>query len=77
MQLFFANKRKVWKVGEVTGIGHAELTSLFERRRIPAGTPILLDEAMRPVEPVSTWFRKITLNGLDPKSMRSYAYTVS
>ncbi|WP_406399631.1 site-specific integrase [Streptomyces sp. NBC_00879] len=76
MQLFFANKRKVWKVGEVAGLGHAELTSLFERRRIPAGTPILLDEAMRPVEPVSTWFRKIALSGLDPKSMRSYAYTV-
>ncbi|MFE7244763.1 hypothetical protein [Streptomyces sp. NPDC057580] len=62
MHLFFPNKRKVWKVGEVAGLSHAELTSLFERRRIPAGTPILLDLAMRPVEPVSSWFRKIALS---------------
>ncbi|MFZ3500348.1 tyrosine-type recombinase/integrase [Streptomyces sp. 5.8] len=76
MQLFFTNKRKVWKVGDVAGLGHVQLTDLFERRRIPGGTPILLDEAMRPVEPVSTWFRKISLSGLDAKTMRSYAYTV-
>ncbi|WP_405700799.1 hypothetical protein [Streptomyces sp. NBC_00069] len=43
MQLFFTNKRKV---GEVAGLSHVQLTDLFERRRIPAGTPILLDSAM-------------------------------
>ncbi|MFE0577562.1 site-specific integrase [Streptomyces sp. NPDC058874] len=28
------------------------------------------------MEPLSTWFRKIALGGLDAKTMRSYAYTV-
>jgi hypothetical protein len=43
VQLFFTNKRKVWQVGQVAGLSHVQLTDLFERRRIPAGTPILLD----------------------------------
>jgi site-specific recombinase XerD len=76
VHLFFADKRKVWKVGGVAGLGLAELTELFERRRLPSGMPVLLDEAMRPVEPISSWFRTMALDGLDPKSMRSYAYTV-
>ncbi|MEV7237993.1 hypothetical protein AB0N06_29820 [Streptomyces sp. NPDC051020] len=29
MQLYFANRRKVWKVGEVAGLGRAELTGLI------------------------------------------------
>jgi hypothetical protein len=53
VHLFFTDKRKVWKVGGVAGLGLAELTELFERRRLPSGTPVLLDEAMRPVEPIS------------------------
>ncbi|MFE5091585.1 site-specific integrase [Streptomyces sp. NPDC056638] len=76
MQLYFTNKRKVWKVGEVAGLPYAELAELFERRRLPAGTPILLDEAMRPVEPVSTWFRSMALDRMDAKTMKSYAYTI-
>ncbi|WP_051853509.1 site-specific integrase [Streptomyces aureocirculatus] len=76
MELFFTDKHKVWKVGDVAGLGRAELNGLFERRRIPTGTPILLDGAMRPVEPVSTWFRSLALDGTDAKTMRSYAYSV-
>ncbi|MFD7480996.1 hypothetical protein ACFV8Z_55505 [Streptomyces sp. NPDC059837] len=49
---------------------------LGERRRVPTGTPILLDEAMRPVEPLSSWFRVTGQQGLDAKTMRAYAYTV-
>ncbi|MFJ6372628.1 site-specific integrase [Streptomyces virginiae] len=63
-------------MGAVAGVSHAELSEMFERRRIPAGTPILLDEAMRPVEPVSSWFRVLGQQGLDAKTMRAYAYTV-
>ncbi|MFD7475978.1 hypothetical protein ACFV8Z_28445 [Streptomyces sp. NPDC059837] len=59
MRLFFTDRRKVWKVGYVAGVRPAELSELFERRRVPTGTPILLDEAMRPVEPPSSWFRVI------------------
>ncbi|MFD7623939.1 tyrosine-type recombinase/integrase [Streptomyces sp. NPDC059802] len=76
MELFFTDKHKVWKIGDVAGLGHAELKALFERRRIPTGTPILLDGAMRPVEPVSAWFRSLALDGTDAKTMRSYAYSV-
>ncbi|MEU8794585.1 site-specific integrase [Streptomyces sp. NPDC048643] len=31
---------------------------------------------MRPVEPLSSWFRLIGQQGLDPKTMKAYAYTV-
>jgi hypothetical protein len=38
--------------------------------------PVLLDEAMRPVEPLSSWFRHLALAGRSPKTMRKYAYMV-
>lgn len=75
MHLFFTNQRKVWKVGRVAGLDVTALSELFNQRRLPAGTPILLDEAMRPVEPISSWFRKLALDGRDAKTMRAYAYT--
>lgn len=76
MQLFYADTRKVWKAGEVAGLGYAELARLFERYRLPRGTPILLDDAMRPVEPLSTWFRSMALDRMDAKTMKSYALTL-
>jgi hypothetical protein len=75
VQLFFTDRRKVWKLGAVAGVSYADLCRVFERTRLAAGTPILLDEAMRPVEPVSSWFRALGLQGLDAKTMRAYAYT--
>ncbi|MGW4983491.1 site-specific integrase [Streptomyces mirabilis] len=60
----------------MAGVRLADWSELFERRRVPTGTPILLDEAMRPVEPLSSWFRVIGQRGLDVKTMRAYAYTV-
>ncbi|MFE3181868.1 tyrosine-type recombinase/integrase [Streptomyces violascens] len=44
--------------------------------KLPAGTPVLLDDAMRPIEPVSSWFRTLARRRRKPKTMRSYAYTV-
>ncbi|WP_457469883.1 hypothetical protein [Streptomyces sp. TE4109] len=76
MQQFSTGQRKVWKVGQVAGLSRAELSALFARRLVPAGTPILLYEAMRPVEPVSSWFRSLALERKDAKTMRSYAYSV-
>lgn len=75
MQLFFTDHRTVWKVGRVAGLDQQALNDLFRRRRLPAGTPVLLDQRMRPVEPISSWFRKMALDGRDAKTMRSYAYT--
>ncbi len=75
MQLFFVDQRRVWKVGAVAGRSYAELSELFERRRLPRGTPILLDDTMRPVEPLTSWFRAMGLAGRDAKTMKAYAYT--
>ncbi|WP_381560758.1 hypothetical protein [Streptomyces eurythermus] len=52
-----------------------DLEELFERRRTPDGIPILLDEAMRSVEPVSSWVRALPMQRQGPKSMKAYAYT--
>ncbi|MFD7631717.1 site-specific integrase [Streptomyces sp. NPDC059851] len=76
MRLYFASHRAVWRVGDVAGIDRSLLAGALERYRLPAGTPVLLDEAMRPVEPVSSWFRSLALARRDAKSMRAYAYTV-
>ncbi|MGW2892285.1 site-specific integrase [Streptomyces griseoruber] len=76
MRLYFANHRAVWRVGDVAGIDRSLLAGALERHRLPPGTPVLLDEAMRPVEPVSSWFRSLALARRDAKSMRAYAYTV-
>ncbi|MFF7356915.1 hypothetical protein ACFZA1_30350 [Streptomyces filipinensis] len=76
MLLFFADRRKVWKVESVAGLDPGQLTLLFERYRVPARTPVLLDDAMRPVEPLCSWFRRLAMDRLDPKTMKGYAHTV-
>ncbi|MET8621038.1 tyrosine-type recombinase/integrase [Streptomyces albidoflavus] len=75
MQLYFSDYRALWRVGEVPGISGASLTDLVERYRLPAGTPVLLDDWMRPVEPVSSWFRSLALERADRKTMKAYALT--
>ncbi|MFE2089828.1 tyrosine-type recombinase/integrase [Streptomyces sp. NPDC059460] len=75
MQLYFANHRAVWRVGEVAGIDRDLLEDVLERHRLPEGTPVLLDDLMRPMEPLSSWFRALALGRTAPKTMRSYAYT--
>ncbi|KOG81030.1 MULTISPECIES: hypothetical protein [Streptomyces] len=37
--------------------------------------PLLLGEAMRPVEPLCSWFRRLAMGRMDPKSMKAYAHT--
>jgi site-specific recombinase XerD len=50
---------------------------LLEERAISAGTPVLLDgETMRPVEPLCSWFRHLSYDDKDAKTMREYAYIV-
>ncbi len=76
MQVFFANYRAVWRAGEVAGLSRDEVSELIERHDLPAGTPILVDSRMRPIEPVSSWFRSLGLDGQDADTMRTYAYVV-
>ncbi|WP_141709116.1 tyrosine-type recombinase/integrase [Streptomyces sp. BpilaLS-43] len=52
------------------------MSELIERRHLPAGTPILLDDQMRPIEPVSSWFRSLGLDAKDADTMSTYAYAV-
>jgi len=75
MQLYFTDPRQLWKVGAVAGASYDDLRAVFEQARLAASTPILLDDSMRPVEPLSSWFRSLGQQGLDGKTMRAYAYT--
>jgi hypothetical protein len=45
-------------------------------RLLANGQPIFLDDAMRPVEPASLWFRLLAMDGLDHKSMKAYVYSI-
>ncbi|WP_329588892.1 hypothetical protein OG195_12555 [Streptomyces sp. NBC_01362] len=74
MQLFFTDYRAVWRAGEVAGMSRSDLEDLFERRPLPAGTPILLDDQMRPIEPITSWGRDLALDDFDPDTMREYGY---
>jgi hypothetical protein len=58
----------------VPGIDPADVRALFERRVALDGIPVLLDEAMHPVEPLSSWFRHLASMGRSPKTMCKYAY---
>jgi hypothetical protein len=76
MQAYFANYRAVWRAGEVAGLSREEVAELIERCHPPVGTPILLDEQMRPIEPLSSWFRSLGLDARDADTMQTYAYVV-
>ncbi|WP_157495441.1 hypothetical protein [Kutzneria sp. 744] len=74
MELFVTKPRVLREVTEVPGISPADLAALLSARRPHDRQPILLDEQMRPVEPISTWFRILALASRDAKTMLDYAY---
>ncbi|MDE1674877.1 site-specific integrase [Nocardia gipuzkoensis] len=76
MELFFTGPARLPDGGTVAGISEPALARLLARRLVPDGMPVLLDSAMRPVEPLSSWFRHLALLGRSPKTMRKYAYIV-
>ncbi|MFD7982151.1 tyrosine-type recombinase/integrase [Kitasatospora indigofera] len=71
MELFFVDRRLVSSLDRVPGIEPAAVQALLERRPIRDGTAILLDGAMRPVEPISTWLEWL---GARTKASTSKAY---
>ncbi|GAQ54902.1 tyrosine-type recombinase/integrase [Streptomyces acidiscabies] len=73
MQVFFVDRRQVERVGPVPGIDLADVRELFKRRLVSDGTAIVLDSAMQPVEPVSSWLRAVARD-CKPKTSRAYAY---
>ncbi|MFJ5882619.1 hypothetical protein [Kitasatospora cineracea] len=74
MHLFFTNQRLVdlWPPPE--GPPADAVRGLLEHRSILNGTPIFLDEAMRPAVPFCHWFRSLAYEQRDPATMRKYAY---
>lgn len=76
MELFKTDRRLVSRLGPVPGMAPSEVEELFRRRPPLDGMPVVLDEQMRPVEPVSSWFRSLALAERDTATMRAYAYAV-
>ncbi|MFF2819671.1 site-specific integrase [Kitasatospora cineracea] len=77
MDLYFVKRSLAERYSDVLPAGPYGAVSLLDRRAIPDGTPVFLDRDMRPVEPVSSWFRHLAYQDRDPATMRSYAYVVS
>jgi len=49
---------------------------LLEQRALPDGLPLIVDDGMRPVEPLCGWFRSLAYEGKQPETLRAYAYIV-
>ena len=75
MQLFFTDVKKVRRSGVVAQLSAAELSGPLAQYGPVAGTPIVLSESMRPVEPLCGWLRELALKRRSTKTMRAYAYT--
>lgn len=75
MQLYYADRRKLSRSGPVPGIEPDELDALLSRWPIKDGTAVLLDEAMRPVEPVASWLEWLGARR-KPKTTRAYSQAV-
>ncbi|MGP4027488.1 hypothetical protein ACTWPP_29775 [Actinomadura sp. 3N407] len=59
-----------------TKCGVVDAVTLLDRLALPDGTPVALDGAMRPVEPVCGWMRALAYERKQPETMRVYAYVV-
>ncbi|MBN6034051.1 hypothetical protein [Amycolatopsis sp. 195334CR] len=68
MELFFTARSRVPVNDRVVGLGWGELAALSGRRLVSEGMPVLLDEAMPPVETLSSWFRHLAVAGRSPKT---------
>jgi len=76
MQLFRSDRRLTARVESVPGIGRSDVEALFQRRLLPDGMPVLLDERMCPVEPMSSWLRSLGLAGRSEDTMTAYGHAV-
>jgi len=76
VEIFTMDKRALAGLGSIPGVDSAAVQAVVTGLLLADGQPIFLDEAMRPVEPVSSWFRSLALGGLDRKSMKAYAYSI-
>lgn len=76
MEAFFTDQRTALRVG-VPGLDTEQLEQLFgSRRMVPDGTPVVLDDQMRPVEPLCSWLWDLGRDELKAGTMRSYVGSV-
>ena len=73
MEVVYVDRRMLGLWPVPTGF---DAGSTLDHRSLPGGMPILLDEAMQPVEPACGWFRALAYDGKDAKTLRGYAYIV-
>jgi integrase len=78
VELFYVDRRRVERLPvEVEGgPTAAAVVAVLERRVLSDGMPVALDAAMRPIEPLCSWFRYLAHQRRDPKTMRAYAQIV-
>ncbi|HZU54229.1 MAG TPA: site-specific integrase, partial [Actinocrinis sp.] len=78
MDLFYIDRRlaKRWPGESADGPSAAAVTAILEHRTLPDGMPVMLDAAMRPIEPLCSWFRHMAYEGLRPETMQTYAQIV-
>jgi integrase len=76
VDLYFVKRSLVERHGGLLPAAAAEAVALLDRHVIPVGMPVVMGESLRPVEPVSGWFRHLAHLGRDRETMRSYAYVV-
>ncbi|MGW0749799.1 tyrosine-type recombinase/integrase [Streptomyces sp. NPDC002587] len=77
MDLFFVSRGRVQDRPGLYGDLGEEAVRRLDYRALPDRLPVIVDSAMRPVEPVCTWFRHLAYMGRDPEgTLRHYAYIV-
>jgi hypothetical protein len=73
VEIFYVDRRVL---GLWPGLERFDAGTALDQRSLPDGMPILLDDAMQPVEPASGWFRALAYDSKQEKTLRAYAYIV-
>ncbi|MGW7048854.1 hypothetical protein ACWGDT_40595 [Streptomyces avermitilis] len=77
MDLFFVSRTRVLDRPALFGDVGAEALRRLDYRALPDRLPVIVDTAMRPMEPACSWFRHRAYLGRDPEdTLRHYAYIV-
>ena len=73
MEVFFVDRRRAL-AADLPVLGRDEVSQVLADRLLADGTPIVLDDRMRPAEPLSSWLLWLGQEERQPSTMRSYVY---
>ena len=73
MEIFYVTRKLLPLWPEPEGF---DTHAVLEHRTLRDGVPLIVDEQMRPVEPICGWFRALAYENKQPETMRAYAYIV-